>query len=294
MLPTFILGGTLPAGTGHLYGLLAQHPEVYLAPPAQPECNFFFKTGEYERGLSYYMERWFSGVNGQKARGERSSLLLSGAWVPERVKHALPDVKMLFLLRNPVDRAYANYRFTALAGYEELGFEEALDAEPRRTEAANRDPFWREIQPHAYTARGLYADQLEGWFRHFPRRQVMVLRSDALLQRQQETLAGIFRFLGVDPDFVARDVSDFSSPMVNDAPRQRLMRQRTPVGFDAAIQRLRLGLPPVSALDRELRSNLAPAVPPLAPGLRARLAERFADSNRRVQLMVDFDIRDWF
>ena len=293
MLPTFIIGGTLPAGTGHLYGLLAQHPEIYVAPPMQPECNFFFKTKEYEKGLSYYVERWFSGVKGQKARGERSSLLMSGAWVPERVKKSLPDVKLIFMVRNPVDRAYANYRFTALVGYEELSFEEAIEAEPRRMEEANKDPFWREVQPHAYLARGHYAAQLEGWYRHFPKHQIKVLRSDALLKNQGKALEDIYRFLGVDPGFVAKDFSDCSSPMVNDVKLQRLIRQRTPVGFDAAIQRIREGLPAESALDHEIRKNVATGYPALTPELRKRLTAYYAEGNQKFAGMVDFDIKDW-
>src|SRR6185436_7726416 len=54
--PSFIIAGTLPSGTGHLYGLLRQHPEIYLPAVMQPECNFFCKSGLYEKGIEYYLE----------------------------------------------------------------------------------------------------------------------------------------------------------------------------------------------------------------------------------------------
>ncbi len=180
MLPNFIIAGTFPAGTGHLFSLLIQHPDVYLPLPMAPECNFFFKTRDYEKGIGCYEERWFSAHEDQAAVGERSSLLLCGPWAAARIKKHLPEVKLIFLFRNPTDRAYANYRFTALAGFEDLGFEEALEAEEDRI-ARTTDPFWTEIQPHAYFSRGIYHEQLKVYREHFDESQMLLMRSDELL-----------------------------------------------------------------------------------------------------------------
>ena len=292
--PTFIIAGTLPAGTGHLYGLLIQHPEVYLAPPMQPECNFFFKTAEYEKGVGYYEQKWFSAVRGEKAIGERSSLLMSGEWVPERVARHLPDVKLIFLLRNPVDRAYANYRFTALAGYEDMTFQEALANEERRmAEARARSPFWAEIQPHSYFHRGRYFDQLSAWLKVFAREQMLLMRSDELLGDQDAALRKVYAFLGVDLRFVARPFSDFSSPAVRDVRQQALLRAGHPADFDQAVQRLRGGLPPETPFDRILRANVMDGYAKLSPDLRRELTARYADQNRRLADLVPFSIMDW-
>ena len=292
--PTFIIAGTLPAGTGHLYGLLIQHPEVYLAPPMQPECNFFFKTAEYEKGLAYYEQRWFSGVRGEKAIGERSSLLMSGEKAPERVAKHLPDVKLIFLLRNPVDRAYANYRFTALAGYEDMSFEEALANEDRRmAEARARSPFWGEIQPHAYFHRGRYFDQLSRWLERFPREQMLLMRSDELLTEQNAALEKVYAFVGVDTGFVAADFQDMSSPAVRDVRLQAKLRAEHPAEFDQAVQRLRERLPAETAFDRTMRANVMDGYEKLSPTLRAMLTARYADQNRRLAGIVPFSIEDW-
>lgn len=293
MLPNFIIAGTFPAGTGHLYGLLVQHPEVYLAAPMQPECNFFFKTRLYDKGIDYYMKTWFSGVRGKKAVGERSSLLLSSEKAPPRVAKHLPEMKLIFLFRNPVDRAYANYRFTALAGYEDLTFEEALDAEELRVAEAAKDPFWSEIQPHSYYHRGLYAEQLQRWLSYFPPGQMLLMRSDELLRDQSSALRKVYRFLGVDESFVAQPFPDFSSPAVIDVKLQRRMRQESPDGFDAAIQRLRLHLPPQTELDRRVRANVSSGYDPLPAELRQRLTARYSESNRQFQSMVPFATEDW-
>lgn len=295
LLPHFIIGGTLPAGTGHLYGLLEQHPEVYLAPPMQPECNFFFKSGEYAKGLDYYSTRWFSGVSGQKALGERSSLLLSGPWVPQRLARDLPRVRLIFLLRNPVDRAYANYRFTALAGYEELSFEDALERERERAAIAHsQGTFWGELQPHAYFARGLYYEQLLGYLRHFSGDRMLLMRSDELLKNQDEALRKVYAFLGLDEGFRAKPFSDLSSPAVRDLGLQVRLRREFPDQLDAAIQRIRQGLPPAAESDRVVYANVHANFAPLADGLRRMLARRYAESNRLLSSLVPFSVEDWF
>jgi hypothetical protein len=294
MLPTFIIGGTLPSGTGHLYGLLRQHHDVYLAPPMQPECNFFFKTNEYEKGLGYYEQRWFSGVRGERAIGERSSLLLFGDWAAERIARNLPATKLIFLLRNPVDRAYANYRFTALSGFETLSFEDALEQEKQRIlEAHERGRFWGEIQPHAYFAKGLYHGMLMAYTTRFPAEQLLVMRSDELLRQQVAAMAKIFRFLGVDDSFPVADFAEFSSPAVIDVERQAELRREYSKEFDASVQRIREQMPPETVLDELMRANVHQGYEKLSVELRKHLTARYRDANEQLAPMVPFGIEDW-
>jgi hypothetical protein len=219
---------------------------------------------------------------------------MSGEWVPERVARHLPDVKLIFLLRNPVDRAYANYRFTALAGYEDMTFEEALANEERRmTDARARSPFWGEIQPHAYFHRGRYFDQLSGWLRHFSRAQLLLMRSDELLRQQDVALRKVYEFLGVDQEFVAADFQDMSSPAVLDVRLQASLRADNPSDFDQSIQRLRERKPPETNFDHTLRANVADGYDPLSPELRQTLTSRYAEQNRQLADLVPFSIVDW-
>jgi hypothetical protein len=291
--PNFIIAGTLPSGTGHLYGLLRQHPDIYLPAVMQPECNFFVKTGSYEKGMDYYLTRWFADVDGEKAIGERSSLLMSSERGRERVAQNLPDVRLIFLLRNPVDRAYANYRFTALAGYEDSTFEEALDAEPSRLEKASTDAFWSEIQPHSYIDRGYYAPQLERWLERFAPERLLVMRSDELLRDQAGALRKVYRFLQVDETFEAENFADFSSPAVVDVKAQNRLRREAPNEFDAAVQRVREGLQPRTALEHAVFANVKAGYPKLSDELRRRLTALFSSSNRRLQSLVPFNLDDW-
>jgi hypothetical protein len=108
----------------------------------------------------------------------------------------LPDVKLIVLLRNPVDRAYSQYQMNVKKGYEALTFEDALAAEPQRLcDAESRsDPHWRYA---SYTTRGLYAEQLEWWLAEFPREQLLVLKSESFFARPDEGLQQALAFLGL-------------------------------------------------------------------------------------------------
>lgn len=106
MLPNFLIVGAARAGTTSLYYYLKQHPDVFMSP--KKEIDFFDVDKNFEKGLDWY-ERYFEGYTGQKAIGEASPLYMYLEKVPKRIAKVIPDVKLIFILRNPVDRAYSHY-----------------------------------------------------------------------------------------------------------------------------------------------------------------------------------------
>jgi len=201
VLPNFLIIGAAQCGTTTLHSYLREHPDVYMPSSKRPEPHFFLKGDEYAKGLSYYSERHFAEWHGQTAVGEISTSYIYHEVVAERVRTHLPDVKLIAILRNPVDRAYSNYWHTVNSGLETLSFEEAVLTEKERT-AGIRDRFWREVQPYAYVARGFYFKQLSGYLRHFQRDRMLILLFDDLVERPSRVLRDIFNFLGVDERFV--------------------------------------------------------------------------------------------
>src|SRR5436305_13662497 len=105
MLPNFLIIGAARSGTTTLYTHLKRHPDIYLPPRKRPEPHFFYKSAEYERGIGYYEERYFSACRNESAIGEASTSYVFGPTVPGRIRAALPDIKAICLLRNPVERA---------------------------------------------------------------------------------------------------------------------------------------------------------------------------------------------
>jgi len=198
VLPNFLIIGAARSGTTTLYNRLQGHPDIYLPASKRPEPHFFLKGAELGRGLRYYEERYFSRWSGQKAVGEASTSYVFGADVPQRIRASLPDVKLICLLRNPVERAFSGYWHTVASGLETLSFEDAIAREgARKTQLAGTA--LGEIAPFAYVERGLYHEQLLRWLRVFERSALKIVLFDDLIGQPEAMLHDIVRFLGVPP-----------------------------------------------------------------------------------------------
>jgi hypothetical protein len=192
VLPNFLIIGAAKSGTTTLYYLLRSHPHVRAA--ARKEIHYFDKN--FEQGLEWYRGH-FKPVTKRGGRrtitGESSPSYLSDKQVPQRVAEILPDVRLIALLRNPVDRAYSHYQQAFSKGRVELSFEEAIEAEisPGRSKR--------------FLARGIYVDQLKRWHQFFDREQLLVLKSEDFFSNGQDTLKRVLKFLGLpewDPERV--------------------------------------------------------------------------------------------
>jgi len=198
VLPNFLIIGAARCATTSLYSALQTHPDVYLPLNKRPEPHFFLKEAEYARGLGYYEQRHFADWKGERAVGEASTSYVLGPAVPTRVADALPGVRLLCLLRHPVDRAFSGYWHTIASGLETLPFEEAIAQEHARKLAHAGTPLG-EIAPFAYVERGLYHQQLRRWFAVFDRSRMKIVLFEDFLAEPQRTLADVASFLDVDP-----------------------------------------------------------------------------------------------
>ena len=195
-LPDFIIGGAPRSGTTWLYELLSRHPDVFLAKPSQPEPKFFLVDDLYERGIEYYSQTWFAEARPGALVGEKSTNYLESATAACRIHRDLPFVKLVFILRNPVARAYSNYLWSRKNGLENEAFEQALALEEER-ERQIPDRL-RYARPHAYFSRGLYADLLEPYLSLFGRKQILCLRFDDLRERPALLTDRLHDFLGLE------------------------------------------------------------------------------------------------
>src|SRR5688500_18430887 len=107
-MPDFIIAGAPRSGTTWLYMLADRHPAVAMARPWRPEPKFFLIDELYERGISYYSANWFDSLPPGRVLGEKSANYLESPAVAARIHRHLPEVRLVFILRNPVDRAYSN------------------------------------------------------------------------------------------------------------------------------------------------------------------------------------------
>jgi hypothetical protein len=195
--PDFVIGGAPRAGTTWLYWLLDRHPGIYMARPVAPEPKFFLEDDEYEKGLRHYSERWFAEAPETKVAGEKSTNYLESAVAAERMARDLPRLKLVFILREPADRAFSNYVWSRMHGHEteELGAALRLEDERQKDLPAGL----RFARPFSYFTRGLYAELLAPYFDRFPREQILVLRFEDIGRPAAHLAERLHQFLGVSP-----------------------------------------------------------------------------------------------
>jgi hypothetical protein len=207
VLPDFVIIGAQKAGSTSLYRYLATQPGIRLS--SKKEVHYFDLN--YERGEGLYL-RHFPLAPGARLRraasndvpvvGEATPYYLFHPLAPERMAKTLPHAKLIAVLRNPVDRAYSHYQHQLRKGRETLGFRDALQAEVDRLAGEERrlacEPGYRsENHRHfSYLARGRYAEQLERWYRSFPREQVLVVESEELGHQRRTVLDKVLKFIG--------------------------------------------------------------------------------------------------
>jgi hypothetical protein len=207
-LPDFVIIGAQRAGTTSLYNYLIQHPCI--APAVKKEVHYFDLCYEYG-------ERWYRGhfmreserkkqpVQGYPMMtGEASPYYLYHPLVPERLKALLPNAKLLVLLRNPADRALSQFFFNKKNGKENEKLGYALQNETERMKGAVLDApnARRGTEPHrrrSYLQRGIYVDQLQHWFNHFPREQFHLINSERMNEDPATAVRGALEFIGL-PD----------------------------------------------------------------------------------------------
>jgi hypothetical protein len=249
MAEHFIIAGAQRSGTTFLYHLLDRHPGVEMARPLRPEPKLFLAAEGVTR------ERYatlFAGKPGARWRGEKSTSYMERPEMLPRLLALLPECRVLFLLRDPVERAVSNYWFSVAHGVETLDIEEAFRREGERRDDYPRDRF--SVSPFAYLARGEYARLLAPFLAGMPRDRLCFALFDRLLRSPAE-LAFILAFLGLPPDdaewlLPAVDVAN-RSPRRRELPAglRRLLVERYAEPNRVLAARLGLDLSPWSGVE---------------------------------------------
>ena len=202
-LPSALIIGAQRSGTTSLFNYLVQHPAVL--PPIGKEIHYFDLN--YGRGVQYYRGRFpYSRQLRHALTLDATPYYLAHPLVPQRAAQLLPQVKLIAVLRNPVDRALSHYQHEVREGRETLSFAEAIEKESERLageeERLRTEPgyySWNHRR-YSYVRRGLYLEQLKRWVQYFPRSQLLVLQSERLFRDPPGATASVHRFLGL-PDY---------------------------------------------------------------------------------------------
>ena len=185
-LPNFLIIGAAKAGSTSLYQYLRSHPDVFM--PGHKELRFFIgntdgENGRWHLGRGWYEEQ-FASANGAVAVGEATpsyTLYPHHLGVAERMASVVPEARLIYIVREPVDRMVSHYMHNFVSGVERKPLEVALRERP------------------VYLNGSRYAFQIEQFLEHFPSKQLLVITSEQLRDERVATLAGVWSFLEVDP-----------------------------------------------------------------------------------------------
>ncbi len=225
-MPTFLLIGAARSGTTALYSYLQQHPEIFMSK--RKESNFFAFEDELLgcagpgadyinnsiRTLSDY-RRLFDDVGIEKVIGEACPLYLYSEKAPLRIRHHLPDVKLIAVLRNPIEQAFSHFLYAKRQMLEPLDdFSSAL-----KSEAERKRKHWQPL--FQYSQFPKYHQQLKRYYDIFPEQQIRVYSYEEFSENPQAVLGDIHSFIGVDKTHVP----DFSyRPNAGGVPKSRWLQ----------------------------------------------------------------------
>jgi hypothetical protein len=200
----FIIAGTQKGGTSALHYHLDQHPNITFAHPEEahmidhPRRHFFDDEERFAPGKEVSYD-----ILHRDIKLKLDSLITGSCtpiftyWKPDLglIKLYNPAIMLIFLLRNPIDRAFSQWNMNWDREREKLGFRDAIAAE---MEERQKSPSFQSRR-RSYVDRGFYFEQIERVFRLFPREQVKVLKFEEFRNRTPEVVNEVFRFLGVRP-----------------------------------------------------------------------------------------------
>jgi len=270
MLPTFVIIGAMKCGTTSLHYYLAQHPEVCM--PQKKETDFFIAQINYGRGPAWY-ESLFA--HPAKACGEASPNYAK-TWhfpgVPERMHALLPEARLIYVVRDPVERMVSQYKHFYASGLEHRPLNAALEPAPG------------ECDQTPYFFDSCYHRNLLAFLDRYPLERVLVLSAEDLQTDRETTLRRVFEFVGVDPGF--------QSPKFE---RQWHVSDNKFTTRKTLLNRI-LSRKWLSALRRGVSRSIRPLAPPecqLDAGLRTRLMDRLAPEMREFRRLTGEPFSGW-
>ncbi|MGL5943950.1 MAG: sulfotransferase family protein [Waterburya sp.] len=294
-VPNFIVIGAAKSGTTSLYRYLNQHPSIYLSPIK--ETNFFAtkfvdtiplfqdldltleqakKNTFPVKNFTDYQRLFEEVTSNQTAIGEVSPLYLNSFIAAQRIKSHIPDVKLIAILRNPIDRAYSGYQMQLRQAKETRSFASNLGVE--------------EI----YIRGGFYYEQLKRYFETFNSCQIKVLLYEDFRKNPLKVMQEIFKFIEVDDTFAPDTSTKFNQGGIpKNVNAYNLVLNNK---ISTIVQKsLKAMMPPKirQKLISEVQSRLLSKPQPLTPEIRRQLKEIYQNDVYKLEQLINRNLQQW-
>ncbi|HXE80083.1 MAG TPA: sulfotransferase [Vicinamibacterales bacterium] len=271
-LPNLVVIGAQKCGTTSLHYYLSAHPQISMS--SDKELDFFIEELNWRRGLEWYASHFnpAAAVRGESSPNYTALHLFPG--VAGRMQRVIPDARLIFVVRDPVDRLVSHWVHSYAKGNESRLMHEVLEDD-------------------RYLSRSRYAMQLRPFLDAFPRERILILEMDDLKHHRHETMRAVYEFLGVDPTFR-------SLLFWRELHRSSAKRRKTALGL--RISNSRVGAW-VDSLPARWRSDVQKLLywpfsrpidrPVLSPDDRRRLADRLAPDVEEFRAMTGRSFSRW-
>lgn len=209
-----VVAGAQRSGTSYLARELDRHPAVAFAKPFRPEPKFFLRDTSSCATCEDYRRIFGGDAAMATVLGEKSTSYMDRPEAPARIARLLPDARLVFVLRDPVERAISNYWFSVESRVETASMDDAF-----RTEAERRDrfdPARFSTSPFAYLERGRYVEHLTRFEEHFPRDRMTLVLFEDLVADPASAVGWLLTELGLEPSLA----SAADHRPLNSAPRR--------------------------------------------------------------------------
>ena len=298
-LPNLFIPGAGKSGTSSLHEYLKQHPDIFMSEVKEP--HFFSHDSRFYNGREEY-SKLFESAAGVRYRGESSTGYMAFPKVVERIKKEITRPKFIFVLRNPIDRAYSHYRWLQGMGFEDASFKDALlrDWEEEPDLSRSIGPGYK-----FYYQLGLYAKWLSRYLDMFGFNNIHIITTEALRTDPLGTLNSCFSFLGLHP------LNSIQSVTVNKSVVLKYPRlYKTVIMFGSGYAGRGIIRTAKIVLSKGLRRNLTAAkagffsslkeysstnfsTQPLSNDLRKWLAGFYVDDVAKLREITKIAFREW-
>lgn len=251
-LPNFFFAGCQKTASTWFYYCFKEHPEIFV--PHTDAIHYF--TVNYYRGIDWYAQ-WFAKADNQKMIGDTTCSYIRDPKAPERIYNFNPEAKIIFSLRNPVNRAFSQYWHQKRKGRLMYQFDDIL--------------FFRDFGNYdlyvQWVVSGFYYDLLQNWFKFFPKEQIKIIIFEDLKPNPKPVFTDVLQFLGVNPNIeipiVEKVINKAGPSWVNPPSKIAVLLDKTgikklpPTEYEEGIsERMRVELKKMFAPDIEKLSNL--------------------------------------
>ena len=229
--PSFLIIGAQKCGTTSLYNYLAQHPLII--PAKNKEIHYF--DINFDQDINWYLSHFhLLSSSEQKGQffitGEATPYYVFHPLVAKRVFNLFPDIKIILLLRNPIERAYYHYKHEKELGYETLSFEQAIEKEEERLKGEtdkiiNTEKYYSfNHQHYSYLSRGLYLEEIQLWLKYFDLKNFLILSFEELIINPSKIYTEVLTFLNL-PKWKNKDYLKYHTGLTSEEMKMNTRKE---------------------------------------------------------------------